>query len=84
MKLNEGRFPRSASDWLKGASRCGAATRDGAGKAWRVGYRNEFPTKGFVGDSDLMFLAHHGFIKLGVDGQIMVRDINDDDEGMGE
>jgi len=83
MKMNDKTFPRSASDWLKQAAHCGAGTRDSKGRAWRVGYRNEFPDKGFVGNNDLMFLAHHGFVRLGDDGQIMVLDINDD-AGFGE
>jgi hypothetical protein len=65
------------------AARCGAGTRDGSGKAWRVGYRNEFPKRGLDGLDDFMFLAHHGFVKLGDDGQIMVLDI-DDNDGIGE
>lgn len=83
MKINEATFPRSASDWLKEAARCGVGTRDGSGRAWRVGYRNEFPERGFVGNNDLMLLARHGFVKLGDDGQIMVLDVNDND-GIGE
>lgn len=83
MKINNVTFPRSASDWLKEAARCGVGTRDGNGKAWRVGYRNEFPKRGLDGLDDFMFLAHHGFVKLGDDGQIMVLDI-DDNDGIGE